>query len=108
MWNSRTAPPVAEDEDLQVTKVKGHSPGLFSMSDSDADQTDAEGEDESVADADSEPEQDAPLSIQDDSPASVSTERETSLLQTPPRTDGDLHIHNVLWVHTHTIQILYY
>lgn len=92
--NSRPAPPVVEDEDLQGTKVKDHGSGLFSMSNFDADPMDTEGEDESEADPDSETEQDISLSIQDPSP--VSANRETSFPQTPPKTDGDFHIHTVL------------
>ncbi|KAF4084628.1 hypothetical protein AMELA_G00108390 [Ameiurus melas] len=79
-----------KDEDLQATKVKGPGPGLLSMSDSDADTTDTEGEDESEA----ETEQNVSISIQD--PGPVSTDKETSLPQTPPKTDRDLHIHTVL------------
>ncbi|XP_060795357.1 WD repeat-containing protein 38-like isoform X2 [Neoarius graeffei] len=92
--NSRPAPPVVEDEDLQGTKVKDHGSGLFSMSNFDADSMDTEGEDESEADPDSETVQDISLSIQDPSP--VSANRETSFPQTPPKTDGDFHIHTVL------------
>ncbi|XP_053496274.1 uncharacterized protein LOC128617238 isoform X1 [Ictalurus furcatus] len=79
-----------KDEDLQATKVKGPGPGLLSMSDSDADTMDTEGEDESEA----ETEQDVSISIQD--PGPVSTDRETSFPQTPPKTDGDLRIRTVL------------
>ncbi|MCJ8738171.1 hypothetical protein PDJAM_G00032610 [Pangasius djambal] len=92
--SSRPETPVVEDEDLQATEVKGHGPGLLSMSDSDADPMDTEGEEESEADAESETEQDISLSIQRPSP--VPTNREASVPQTPPKTDGDLRIHAVL------------
>lgn len=80
------APPVVEDANMQVTKVKGQSEGL-----------DTE-EDKSEADADPEPEQELSRSTQDRSP--VSTNRQKPFLQVPPKTYGEIHIHSVLWVHT--------
>ncbi|XP_058263270.1 uncharacterized WD repeat-containing protein all2124-like [Hemibagrus wyckioides] len=92
--SSRLGPSVVKDEDVQVTKVKGDSPGLLSLADFDGDPMDTEGEDESEADTDVETEQDISLPVQDPTP--VSTNREKPFPQIQPKTYGDLHIHTVL------------
>ncbi|XP_027014850.2 uncharacterized protein LOC113650621 isoform X2 [Tachysurus fulvidraco] len=76
--SSMKAPPVDEDANMQVTKVKGQSPGL-----------DTE-QDKSKADVEEE------LSHSTQDPSPFSTNRQKSFLQVPPKTYGEIHIHSVL------------